>query len=51
MEASEQGNELHLPVAMLTLHYRDGDGTKRLTLQVLPDMLAELQGICAAIPT
>jgi len=49
VQASEQGNRLGTPVAMLTLHYRDGAEMKRLTVQALPDMIGELKGICEAI--
>jgi hypothetical protein len=49
VQASEQGSRLATPVAMLTLHYRDGTETKRLTLQVLPDMMGELKAICEQV--
>jgi hypothetical protein len=44
--ASERGKKLGMPVAMLTLHYKDGGEARRITLQVMPDMMAELKGIC-----
>jgi hypothetical protein len=33
-------------VAMLTLLYREGAESARITLQVLPDMMGELRGVC-----
>ena len=49
IEASERGVKLRLPVAMLTLHYREGSEVGRITLQVLPDMMGELKGICERV--
>ncbi len=49
IEASERGVNLRIPVAMLTLHYREGAEVGRITLQVLPDMMGELQGICERV--
>jgi hypothetical protein len=49
IDASERGVKLRLPVAMLTLHYREGGETGRITLQVLPDMMGELKAICAEV--
>lgn len=44
--SSERGKRLGMPVTMLTLHYRDGAETGRITLQVMPDMMQELKKIC-----
>jgi len=49
VQATEQATGLRSPVALLTLVYRDGPETKRLTLQVLPDMMGELKGICEQV--
>lgn len=49
IQASERGAKLGMPVAMLTLHYREGAKAKRITLQVLPDMMLELKDICEQI--
>ena len=46
IQASERGVRLGTPVAMLTLHYLEGGETGRVTLQVLPDMMGELRGVC-----
>jgi hypothetical protein len=43
IQASERGARLQTPVALLTLHYREGAGGGRVTFQVLPDMMAELR--------
>jgi hypothetical protein len=49
VQASERGANLRTPVAMLTLRYRDGAEAGRVTLQVLPDMMAELKDACDRI--
>jgi len=49
IHASETGMRLGMPVTMLTLHYREGAESGRVTLQVLPDMLGELKRICERI--
>ena len=49
IQASERGMRLGMPVAMLTLHYREGPDTGRITMQVLPDMLGELRRVCDKI--
>jgi hypothetical protein len=49
MSASSAAPRLGAPVAILTLRYREGETTRRLTLQVLPDMLAELKNACERI--
>jgi hypothetical protein len=46
IEASERGAKLRMPVAILTLHYVEGADAGRVTLQVLPDMMGELRGVC-----
>jgi hypothetical protein len=46
IQASERGARLGVPVALLTLHYLEGTEAGRITLQVLPDMMAELRGVC-----
>jgi hypothetical protein len=49
VESSDRGARLRAPVAMLTLRYVEGKKARRLTLQVLPDMLAELEKTCQRI--
>jgi hypothetical protein len=46
VEHSDRGVNIRAPVAMLTLRFREGDETRRITLQVLPDLLAELEQAC-----
>jgi hypothetical protein len=46
VQASERGTQLQAPVALLTLHYREGADAGRVTLQVLPDMMGELKIAC-----
>ncbi|MFO0550164.1 MAG: hypothetical protein U0271_17350 [Polyangiaceae bacterium] len=48
VKATEGGEDLGVPVTLLTLHYREGDEQRRVTLQVLPDLLEELARACAA---
>lgn len=43
VEASSRGAKMRVPVAFVTLRYREGEETKRITLQVLPAMLEELK--------
>ncbi|HEY4121240.1 MAG TPA: hypothetical protein VGM56_25420 [Byssovorax sp.] len=49
LQATEHATNLRARVALLTLSYRDGAETRRLTLQVLPDMMGELKGICEQV--
>jgi hypothetical protein len=42
VQASNRGSKMRVPVALLTLRYREGDETKRITLQVLPETLRQL---------
>lgn len=49
VDASERGARIRQPVLMLTLHYCEGSETGRVTFQVLPDMIAELKGICEKV--
>jgi hypothetical protein len=43
VEASSRGSKMRVPVALLTLRFRDGEKTGRITLQVLPETLRELR--------
>ena len=43
INTSERGARLQLPVAVLTLHFKEGAGVGRVTLQVLPDMMDQLR--------
>ena len=49
IQASNRGAKLRMPLATLTLHYREGAETGRVTLQVLPDMMGELKGVCEKV--
>jgi hypothetical protein len=44
--ASNRGQSLNLPVVTLTVAYREGERQDRITLQLLPDALQELQVMC-----
>ncbi len=44
--SSMHGRGLSVPVAMLTFHYQDGDRGERITLQMLPEMVASLRQVC-----
>jgi hypothetical protein len=41
--------KLRMPVALLTLHYREGADLGRMTLQALPDMVQELKAACEKV--
>jgi hypothetical protein len=43
INTSERGAKLQLPVAVLTLQYREGAEVGRVTLQMLPDMAEQLR--------
>jgi hypothetical protein len=43
---SNRGDKLQLPVAVVTLSYREGERRDRITLQLLPDALRELSALC-----
>jgi hypothetical protein len=49
LTSSNRGEKLRIPVAMLTLRYREGSRSDRITLQFLPDAIKDLQKICAQI--
>jgi hypothetical protein len=49
IQASERGARLQMPVAVLTLHYREGAEAGRVTLQVLPDMVEQLRSSFAQV--
>lgn len=40
---SDRGSQLHASVVFLTLRYRDGDKTDRISLQLTPEALQELR--------
>jgi hypothetical protein len=44
--ASHRGQGLDVPVVVLTLGYREGQRQDRVTLQLLPDALLDLQAMC-----
>jgi hypothetical protein len=49
IQTSERGVKLGVPLAMVTLHYREGAEAGRVTLQVLPDMMGELKQMCEKV--
>lgn len=51
MEAADRGVRLKLPVALMTFRYREGSELRRITLQLMPDMLGELRAICDRVLT
>lgn len=44
--ASNRGRGINIPIAMLTLHFRNGEETNRITLQALPDAVNTLREVC-----
>ena len=49
LASSNRGDKLRIPVAMLTLRYREGSRSDRITLQFLPDTIKDLGKICDQI--
>lgn len=49
VDSSDRGARLGVPVVMLTLHYLEGREQRRITVQALPDMVAQLKGICEQV--
>jgi len=49
--SSSHGATLNVPVAVLTLRYREGDKRERITLQLTPEVLAELRKVCEQLTT
>lgn len=44
--ASNLGSEINMPVALLTMHYQDRHQQGSFTVQLLPDMVAQLRDLC-----
>jgi hypothetical protein len=44
--ASSEAPKLRAPVAVLTLHYREGEARERLTLHATPETLESLRDLC-----
>ncbi len=44
--AGNRGRAINVPIAMLTLHFRNGDKSERITLQALPDAINTLREVC-----
>ncbi|MEP7124839.1 MAG: COMM domain-containing protein [Byssovorax sp.] len=44
--ASSQAAKLRAPIAVITLHYREGSERERLTLQATPESLESLRDLC-----
>jgi hypothetical protein len=47
--SSDRGTRLNAPVILLTLRYREGDRTERITLQLTPETLRELKAFTERI--
>lgn len=44
--SSNRGRKLNIPVALVTLHYQDGQQANHVTLQMMPDAVAGLREVC-----
>jgi hypothetical protein len=44
--SSEHGDEINVPVAVLTFRYQEGEKRERITLHLLPEQLAKLKTAC-----
>ena len=49
LTSSNRGEKLRIPVAMLTLRYREGSRSDRITIQFLPEAIKDLGKICDQI--
>lgn len=49
MKQSQRGHDLETGVVWVTFHYARGQHHDRVTMQVLPDMIEELQRMCAEV--
>jgi len=49
MLLSHRGRRLQSPIALVTLRYIEGKEQRRITLQVLPEMLDQLKAMCETI--
>jgi len=49
LTSSNRGEKLRIPVAMLTVRYREGNRSDRITVQFLPDAIKDLRKICDQI--
>lgn len=49
LTASNRGDKLDARVVSLTLRYREGERNERITLQMLPESIAELRAMCDAL--
>jgi hypothetical protein len=47
--ATSHCKQLGIPIALVTLHYKDGNDGKRITLQMVPEMLGQLREACDAM--
>jgi hypothetical protein len=46
ISASDRGESFGYAIGVLTFRYREGEERSRITVQLLPDALAELRAIC-----
>ena len=44
--SSNLGSEINAPVALLTMHYQDRQQARSFTVQMLPNMVAQLRDLC-----
>jgi hypothetical protein len=46
MMTSNRGSELRAPIAVVTLHYQEGECRHQITLHAVPAVLVELRNLC-----
>jgi hypothetical protein len=46
MMTSNRGSELRAPIAIVTLHYQEGESQHHITLHAVPAVLVELRNLC-----
>ncbi len=49
LTTSDRGDKLDARLVSLTLRYREGEHNERITMQVLPESIAELRAMCDAL--
>lgn len=49
LATSNRGDKLDARIVSLTLRYREGEHNERITLQMLPESIAELRAMCDAL--
>lgn len=49
VRATQSADMLNTPIVIMTFRYQEGDENKRITLQLVPEVMEQLQAACAKI--